>query len=151
VRVPTTNYGVRNPGLMQDHDGGATCNDNGYVQTPCPSDVILQMVRDGTAGTDAGDGLANCLNGAANWNPNGGDDADFYRAARIYNSGSIADSGNLEEGIATHCYSSDIAKYVWNVFLYHCHSANHFFIAVLLVGPMAAMSATSTKPVAFFL
>ena len=28
VRVHTTNYGVRNPGLMQDHDGQSTCNDN---------------------------------------------------------------------------------------------------------------------------
>lgn len=34
----------------------------------------------------------------------------YLQAARIYNSGSIAPSGNLEDGIATHCYSSDIAN-----------------------------------------
>ena len=28
VRVKTTNWGNRNPGLMQDHDGTATCNDD---------------------------------------------------------------------------------------------------------------------------
>ena len=32
VRAPTTNYGVRNPGLMQDHNGSGTCNENGNVQ-----------------------------------------------------------------------------------------------------------------------
>ena len=56
-------------------------------------------------GTSSGDGLANCLNQA------GTSDAQaFYRAARIYNSGSIDPSGNLGAGIATHCYSSDIAN-----------------------------------------
>ena len=107
VRAPTSNYGVRNPGLMQDHNGDATCNSDltGQVQNPCPQDVITQMVRDGTAGTNDGDGLANCINQAGQ-----STDADFYRAARIYNSGSIDGSGRLECGIATHCYASDIAK-----------------------------------------
>ncbi|KAB5518149.1 hypothetical protein GE09DRAFT_1066138 [Coniochaeta sp. 2T2.1] len=105
VRAPTTNYGVRNPGLMQDHNGAATCNENGNVQTPCPTGTITQMVREGTAGTTSGDGLANCINQA-------GTSADqaFYRAARIYNSGSIDGSTRLECGIATHCYASDIAN-----------------------------------------
>jgi len=34
VRAPTTNYGVRNPGLMQSHDGAGTCND-ATVSNPC--------------------------------------------------------------------------------------------------------------------
>jgi hypothetical protein len=34
----------------------------------------------------------------------------FYIAARLYNSGSVASSGDLGGGIATHCYSSDIAN-----------------------------------------
>ena len=34
----------------------------------------------------------------------------FYIAARLYNSGSVDPSGNLQAGIATHCYSSDIAN-----------------------------------------
>jgi hypothetical protein len=105
VRVPTTDYGVVNPGLMQTHDGPGTCNSNGDVQEPCPDDTIFQMVSDGTAGTPSGDGLANCIN-ESGW----GTDADFYRAARIYNSGSIDPSGELQAGVATHCYASDIAK-----------------------------------------
>ena len=107
MRAPTSNYGVRNPGLMQDHDGDATCNSDktGNVLNPCPAAMIEQMIREGTAGTNSGDGLANCLN-QGGWNSDG----DFYRGARIYNSGSIAASGNLQDGIATHCYSSDIAK-----------------------------------------
>lgn len=107
VRVPTTNYGVRNPGLMQSHDGPGTCNSDltGEVNWPCSYTTITQMVMDGTAGTESGDGLANCIN-ESGWY----DDADFYRAARIYNSGAVNSSGNLECGIATHCYASDIAK-----------------------------------------
>lgn len=107
VRAPTSNYGVRNPGLMQSHNGGGTCNSDitGQVQSPCPAGVITQMIREGAGGTDSGDGLANCINQSGRSN-----DADFYRAARIYNSGSVASSGRLECGIATHCYASDIAK-----------------------------------------
>jgi hypothetical protein len=112
VRAPTTNYGVRNPGLMQSHNGAGTCNDNGYVQNPCPTSTVRQMIYDGSGGTNDGDGLAQCIN-ESGW----GTDADFYRAARIYNSGAIASSGQLQDGIATHCYSSDIANrltgWVW--------------------------------------
>lgn len=104
VRVKTTNYGVRNPGLMQDHDGKASCND-GQMMTPCPSDTIAQMISEGTGGTDAGDGLAQGINQAG-----GADVSAFYKAARIYNSGSIDASGDLGKGIATHCYASDVAN-----------------------------------------
>ncbi|KAK5989646.1 hypothetical protein PT974_07901 [Cladobotryum mycophilum] len=104
VRVHTTNYGVRNPGLMQDHNGSATCNENG-VQNPCPSSTIAKMISEGTAGTNDGDGLANCINQSGR-----GDVSAFYRGARIYNSGSISHTGLLQDGIATHCYASDIAN-----------------------------------------
>ncbi|MCJ1444177.1 MAG: hypothetical protein MMC23_004678 [Stictis urceolatum] len=109
VRVHTTNYGVRNPGLMQDHNGSNTCNENGNKQNPCPTDVIFGMVSDGTAGTDDGDGLAQTLNQASNSYQVTLSRA-FYIAARLYNWGSVADSNRLEDGIATHCYSSDIVN-----------------------------------------
>lgn len=107
VRAPTSTNGVRNPGLMQCHNGDGTCNSdiNHQVQVPCPAGVVTQMVREGTAGTNSGDGFAQCINLAGS-----ATDADFYRASRIYNSGSIHVSGRLECGIATHCYASDIAK-----------------------------------------
>ncbi|GIC94689.1 LysM peptidoglycan-binding domain-containing protein [Aspergillus udagawae] len=105
VRAPTTNYGVVNPGLMQSHDGSGSCN-RGNPLTPCPATQITQMITDGTAGTSAGDGLKQCLAQAGGT----GDVASYYRAARIYNSGSIAASKNLGQGIATHCYASDIAN-----------------------------------------
>ncbi|KAN0072601.1 hypothetical protein V8E54_009530 [Elaphomyces granulatus] len=125
VRVPTTNFGVRNPGLMQSHDGKGTCNDRGSVLNPCPQNEITQMINDGTsflgcyrykiahgfhplaAGTSSGDGLIQILD------RRGGPSAaaqSFYQTARIYNSGSIAASGKLEDGIATHCYASDVAN-----------------------------------------
>ncbi|OJJ50659.1 hypothetical protein ASPZODRAFT_126582 [Penicilliopsis zonata CBS 506.65] len=105
VRVPATVGSVSNPGLMQDHDGTGTCNNDGDVNTPCPAEEIEQMVSDGTAGTATGDGLANCLNEADT-----DDVSAFYRAARIYNSGSVASDGDLGSGDATHCYASDIAN-----------------------------------------
>lgn len=107
VRVPTSNFGVRNPGLMQCHDGDGTCNSDltGQVQNPCPTGVITQMIREGSAGTNSGDGLAQCINLS-----NSGSVTGFYKAARIYNSGSIDASGDLCQGIATKCYASDIAN-----------------------------------------
>ena len=104
VRAPTTNYGVRNPGLMQSHNGAGTCND-GSVQDPCPTSEITQMIQDGSAGTSSGDGLKQCLAETS-----ASDVSMYYKAARIYNSGSIDASGNLGAGIATHCYASDIAN-----------------------------------------
>jgi len=119
VRAPTSDYGVPNPGMMQDHNGTATCNNGtrGGVQNPCPRDMIKRMIQDGTGGTDWGDGLAQCINDAET-----DDVSAFYRAARIYNSGSIDESGNLEDGIATHCYASDIANRLtgWVTYEHDC-------------------------------
>lgn len=105
VRAPTTTNSVRNPGLMQDHNGAATCNEGGDVQDPCPAATIAQMIVDGVAGTPSGDGLVQALAQAP-----GTGAAKYYGAARIYNSGSIASSGDLGAGVATHCYASDIAN-----------------------------------------
>lgn len=107
-RVNTTNLGVRNPGLMQNHNGDASCNDNKKLTTPCPTPTIHKMIMEGTAGTSSGAGLAHCINESGR-----GDVSDYYRAARIYNSGSISKTGDLQSNIATHCYASDIAKYVY--------------------------------------
>jgi hypothetical protein len=100
VRAPTTNYGVVNPGLMQSHDGTHSC----YNVSPCASAQIIGMIRDGTTGTPSGNGLQQILATA------GSGGGRFYKTARIYNSGSIAASGLLQDGIATHCYASDIAN-----------------------------------------
>jgi hypothetical protein len=100
VRAPTTSYGFSNPGIMQSFQGKNSC----FNVNPCPSDKIVGMIRDG-AGVGLGAGLQQSLKQA------GGSDAQtYYKAARVYNSGSVAAGGNLGAGIATHCYSSDIAN-----------------------------------------
>lgn len=104
VRVPTTNYGVNNPGLFQSHNGQGTCAD----VTPCPDYEIKQMVKDGVSGTADGDGLSGVIQAAEKQGYEGV--AADYAGLRIYNSGSIAESGQLQDGIATHCYVSDIAN-----------------------------------------
>lgn len=65
----------------------------------------MQMVRDGVQGTESGDGLMQLLQQA-----DAEDVSRYYKAARMYNSGSIAQGGNLDAGIATHCYASDVAN-----------------------------------------
>jgi len=92
---------------MQVHNGAATCNSDitHKVQNPCPAKAILEMIREGTAGTKSGDGLAQCINESK-----ADDVTAFYKAARIYSSGAIAPSGNLQDGGATHCCVSDVAN-----------------------------------------
>ncbi|QSZ29324.1 hypothetical protein DSL72_003838 [Monilinia vaccinii-corymbosi] len=105
VRVQTTVYSIANPGLMQSHEGTGSCNRDGVIQNPCPMGEMVQMITDGVAGTATGDGLKQCIaeSGAT-------DVSKYYKAARIYNSGSVAPGGNLGQGIATHCYATDIAN-----------------------------------------
>lgn len=105
VRAPTTNYGVTNPGLMQSHDGSGTCNSGSDVQNPCPQSEITQMIKDGTEGTSSGAGLEQCIQ-----QTDASDVSKYYKAARIYNSGSIPSSGDLGAPGATPCYASDIAN-----------------------------------------
>lgn len=104
VRAPTTNYGFDNPGLMQSFQGTSSCNPNGVGVVPCPYDQIKGMIADGS-GLNGEVGLKWGLqqSGAT-------DVSQFYKAARIYNSGSIAADGNLNGGIATHCYATDVAN-----------------------------------------
>nr|POE93655.1 hypothetical protein CFP56_19667 [Quercus suber] len=108
VRVPTTTGSVSNPGIFQSHQGSGSCNNGpGQVKNPCPATEIKQMVKDGVAGTSSGDGLQQTIagSGAAH-----GTCTSYYRGSRAYNSGSVAASGKLEDGVATHCYVSDIAN-----------------------------------------
>ena len=37
------------------------------------------------------------------------DVSQYYKAARIYNSGSVTDN-DLGAGVATHCYAADVAN-----------------------------------------
>jgi hypothetical protein len=82
LRVHTTvspDGTVRNPGPFQDHDGDHTCNLKGdtraaeikakfskvtwtdEIAVDCPADMINGMIKDGVAGTAAGDGLQQIL------------------------------------------------------------------------------------------
>ncbi|ESZ97766.1 hypothetical protein SBOR_1848 [Sclerotinia borealis F-4128] len=105
IRAPTTVYSISNPGLMQSHEGSGSCNSGSSVQNPCPKSEMVQMITDGTAGTSSGDGLKQCITGSG-----ATDVSMYYKAARIYNSGSIASGGNLGDGVATHCYATDVAN-----------------------------------------
>lgn len=109
VRAPTTNYGVNNPGLFQSFNGQGTCNpDNSNFQTPCPEATILKMVQEG-AGVGLEFGLTQAIDQAVTKYGAKGVDK-YFKGMRIYNSGSLPASGNLGQGIATHCYASDIAN-----------------------------------------
>lgn len=105
VRAPTTTYAHANPGLFQSNQGEGTCNDGSMVQNPCPKDEIYQMIEDGVQGTAHGDGLEQLFDKAT-----GNGAQRYYRAARMYNSGSVDSPGNLGLGVATHCYCSDVAN-----------------------------------------
>jgi hypothetical protein len=109
VRVPTTYYSHANPGLLQSDNGQGNCNGQaigGAVLNPCPSSQITQMISDGVAGTGSG---TTCLQEGLS-TAGCEDVSKYYKAARIYNSGSIAAGGNLDDGVATHCYASDVAN-----------------------------------------
>ena len=95
LNPPTTSSGgTRNPGLMQSHNGHAYDAKHSRLS-------ILQMIQDGTQGTEHGWGLVDNLNTYGN----------PYKAMRSYNSGYIPESGNLSEHAgATACYVSDIAN-----------------------------------------
>ncbi|KAF1346248.1 hypothetical protein BDV97DRAFT_360083 [Delphinella strobiligena] len=92
-KVTATNNGVRNPGLMQSH--------NGAVFNPKdPAGSILQMIRDGTEGTKDGDGLKQLVKRYGN----------YYEAFRAYNSGSV-DKRDLNDALgATESYVRDMAN-----------------------------------------
>jgi hypothetical protein len=106
VRVPTTNNGVTNPGLMQSHNGAGTC----AGKNPCPASEIQQMIQDGTAGTSSGDGLKQLLAQAQPHDTSNTLSQQVYIAARLYNSGS-ADYANLNDPVgATASYVNDIAN-----------------------------------------
>jgi LysM repeat protein len=93
VRISTTNNGVRNPGLMQSHNGVE-------FNAGDPAASILQMVRDGTEGTRDGDGLKQCFEHQGNW----------YAAFREYNSGQV-NQGDLNDPVgATPGYVKDTAN-----------------------------------------
>lgn len=63
------------------------------------------MISDGTQGTSNGIGLVGAMAEAGSSGAQ-----QFYRASRIYNSGSTSPDGVLEENAATATYCSDIAN-----------------------------------------
>lgn len=101
VRVQTTNNGVRNPGIMQSHNGVAFDPAN-------PAASILQMVRDGTEGTKHGSGLKQLRAKYGN----------YYTAFRAYNSGSVNEKELNDPVGATADYVQETANrlmgHSWN-------------------------------------
>lgn len=100
-KISPTNNGVENTGLLQSHDGSSSC----YQKTQCNAAEINGMIRDGVAGTSTGIGLAGAIkqSGAS-------DVSKYYKAARIYNSGSIAGGSLNAANGATACYVNDITN-----------------------------------------
>ena len=93
VYIPTTNNGVRNPGLLQSHNGVEYDQSNSAAS-------ILQMVRDGVEGTRDGPGFVQLYAQYGN----------YYSMARAYNSGSV-NANNLTDPVgATANYVSDLAN-----------------------------------------
>jgi hypothetical protein len=91
---------VRNPGLMQSHNG-VEFNQND------PKGSILQMIKDGTLGTQSGDGLQQCFK---RYESHGDGDKNIFNAFRCYNSGSV-DLNNLDNALgATTRYVQDCAN-----------------------------------------
>lgn len=89
---------------MQSHNGSGMC----AGVYPCPQEQILQMIRDGTQGTQHGDGLMQTHQKTAAIIGDGS--RAWYAAARMYNSGSV-DYNNLNNGLgSTGCYSQDVAN-----------------------------------------
>jgi len=70
----------------------------------CPHDTIVRIIEQG-ASIRLKFGLQQAFQKAGS-----SDTQAYYRAARIYNSGSIDPSGNLGLGVATHYYVTDIAN-----------------------------------------
>ncbi|EHL02306.1 hypothetical protein M7I_1649 [Glarea lozoyensis 74030] len=101
---------VKNPGIMQSHEGENSCADVG--EADCPTDKIKGMVMDGTAGTKAGDGLKQLMSKAKELHKATEMSMQAYVAMRLYNSGenSLVESNDLSVGGATSSYSSDIAN-----------------------------------------
>lgn len=116
VRVPATRShdGVRNPGLMQSHNGAAMCNSGTpgapkYVLSPCPEEEILGMIYEGVVGASDGPDDVSLLKMITRSGM--GTVADLYRAARMYNTGPWASMWNLEDvSSGTASYASDVAN-----------------------------------------
>lgn len=67
------------------------------------------MVIDGISGTQAGDGLMQIMRQEQSKQYSGAE--LWYRVARIYNSGRVAESGMLEDAASgTNAYVSDVAN-----------------------------------------
>ena len=107
VAVATTDNGVTNPGLYQCHDGQASC----FNKSDCSASEIEDMVHEGIFGTVSGDGFQQLAAQQVKAGYSGAQ--EWYRVARAYNSGSIAASNDLNDGVgSTNCYVMDVANRV---------------------------------------
>lgn len=107
VRVPTTDNGVKNPGLFQTHNGIGSCDG----LNPCPEEQIVQMIRDGLLGTADGAGIQQTTAQATTeLGATAGDAQSVYGGARIYNSGSLTPTDLNDGRGSTKCYAVDVAN-----------------------------------------
>lgn len=104
------NDGSTNSGMLQALSGGYTCNEKGHLKNPCGKEWIVGQIRDGIEGTTKGHGIAEDINEQASF-VNGNVAQAYYRAARLYDSGSIDGSNALEKAkVGEKCYASDVAN-----------------------------------------
>ncbi|CAZ84509.1 unnamed protein product [Tuber melanosporum] len=110
VRVPCTNNGIENCGLMQAFTGSVSYDPNNMVAS------ILQMVRDGTQGTAQGPGYVQWISQNIQTEYAGDTEGNVYQAARGYNSGQINFADLSDPKGATGSYVSDLANRLqgWN-------------------------------------
>jgi len=106
VRVPCTNNGVQNCGLMQSHNPKIQAYDPNNMQAS-----ITQMIVDGTQGTATGPGLVQLFNGQGVRTM-----GSLWNVLRGYNSGCVNYKDLSDGTTATASYVSDVANRLlgWN-------------------------------------
>lgn len=106
VRMPTTGTNIKRPGLFQSPNGAGTC----AGLDSCSESMIVQMIRDGLAGTPDDPGFASLITKAGTDLGQFGELA-VYGGSRLYNSGSVNPKDmNDNRGVGSKCYCVEVAN-----------------------------------------